>query len=191
VAEKKIFILQIYKTTMENILDENKHHDDTSTDKNDECLKKRHRVYGECPTCNRYNTNYSWCQSCDPKLLTEGWTSGNETLDELIKSTQLKATRYDNDYYLQWIPYNDLTNIEKIGEGGFATISKATWLNGYKDINYDNKERISKDMPVALKKLHNSQNISDEFLNEVNYFIIIVFKFFPLLVMKFYFIFYT
>ena len=26
-------------------------------------------------------------------------------------------------------------------------------------------------MSVALKKLHNSQNISDEFLNEVNYFI--------------------
>ena len=108
----------------------------------------------------------SQCQSCDPKLLTEGWTSGNETLDELIKSTQLKATDYDNDYYLQWIPYNDLTNIEKIGEGGFATISKATWLNGWKYT-----DRISYDKTVALKKLHNSQNISDEFLNEVNYFI--------------------
>ena len=51
----------------------------------------RKEEYGECPTCNRYNTNYSWCQSCDPKLLTEGWTSGNETLDELIKTTELKT----------------------------------------------------------------------------------------------------
>ena len=145
---------------------------------NDEYSDEREERYGECPTCNKYNTYYSWCQSCDPKLLTEGWTSGNETLDELIKSTQLKATRYGNDYYLQWIPYNDLTNIEKIGEGGFATISKATWLNGYKTVN-DDRERTSKDMPVALKKLHNSQNISDEFLNEVNYFVsLFIFRFF-------------
>ena len=150
---------------MGNTLNKNKHHDD------DEYSNKRYEGYGECPTCNRYNTHWAWCQSCDPKLLTEGWTSGNETLDELIKSTQLKAIMYDNYTYLQWIPYNDLTNIQKIGEGGFATISKATWLNGYKSVNYYNNERISKDMPVALKKLHNSQNISDEFLNEVNYFI--------------------
>ena len=141
---------------------------------NDESSKKRYRNYGECSTCNRYNTWYSWCQSCNPKLLTEGWTSGNETLDELIKSTQLKATKYGNDYYLQWIPYNDLTNIERTGKSGFVTISKATWLNGEKGISGD--ERDSKDRNVALKKLHNSQNISDEFLNEVNY--LLVFDFF-------------
>src|SRR5215204_4777906 len=100
---------------MENILDENKHHDDNSTDKKDEYSNKRKGYYGKCPTCNRYNTQYSWCQSCNPKLLTEGWTSGNETLDELIKSTQIKATAYHYNNHLQWIPYNDLTNIEKIG----------------------------------------------------------------------------
>jgi len=146
------------------------HYMENGSLQNDEYSKKRHEGYGECPTCYRYNTDDSWCQSCDPKLLTEGWTSGNETLDELIKSTQLKATKYNNNYHLQWIPYNDLTNIEKIGEGGFATISKATWLNGERSINYNNK-KIIKDRTVALKKLHNSQNISDEFLNEVNYFI--------------------
>src|SRR3954466_5597884 len=106
----------------------------------------RKEEYGECLTCNKYSTDYSWCQSCDPKLLTEGWTSGNETLDELIKSTRFKATYYHYSNHLQWIPYNDLTNIEKIGEGEFATISKATWLNGYKSINYYNNERTSKDM---------------------------------------------
>ena len=112
-------------------MDENKHHDDTFTDKNgyDEYSKERDIFFGECATCNRYNTYFAWCQSCDPKLLTEGWTSGNETLDELIKSTQFKATEYNNKHYLQWISYNDLTNIEKMGEGSFATISKATWLN--------------------------------------------------------------
>src|SRR5947199_6103876 len=95
----------------------------------------------------------------------------NKTLNELIKSTQLKATTYHYSNHLKWIPYNNLTNIEKIGEGGFATISEATWLNGYKSINYYKNERTSKDMPVVLKKLHGSQNFSDKFHNEVNYFI--------------------
>ena len=151
------------------------HYMEDGSPQNDEYSDRRYEGYGECPTCNRYNTYYSWCRSCDPKLLTEGWTSGNETLDELIKSTQLKATGYWNDGYLQWIPYNDLTNIEKISEGGFATISKATWLNGYKSIIYHNK-KTSKDMPVTLKKLHNSQNISDEFHNEVNYLFFYLFS---------------
>ena len=138
----------------------------------DQYSKKRDEKYGECLICNRYNTDWTWCQSCNPKLLTEGWTSGNETLDELIKSTQLKATEYRNHYYLQWIPYNDLTNIEKIGEGGFATIYKATWLNGEKSTR--GRKGTNKDRIVALKKLHNSQNISDEFLTEVNYLLILV-----------------
>ena len=106
----------------------------------------------------------------------------------MIKSTQLKATKYDNYTYLQWIPYNDLTNIEKIGEGGFATISKATWLNREKYIN-SGEERTSEDRTVALKKLHNSQNISDEFLNEVNYFtFLFIFIFLNIIVVIKYFI---
>ena len=55
-------------------------------DYNDQFFKKKNESYGECPTCNRYNTDRVWCPSCDPKLLAEGWTSGNETLDKLIKS---------------------------------------------------------------------------------------------------------
>src|SRR5215213_1521745 len=132
----------------------------------DEYSTERGEEYGECLTCNRYNTSLAWCQLCDSMLLTKGWTSGNETLDELIKGTQLKATEYDNGKHLQWIPCNDLTNIEKIGKGGSSTVYKATWLNGNKYV--DGNKRTSEYMIVALKKLHGSQNISDEFLNEVN-----------------------
>ena len=137
----------------------------------------RKGIYGECLNCYRYNTDYSWCQSCDPQLLTVGWTSSDETIDEIIKSTQLEVTKYDNSYYLQWIPYDELKNIEKIDEGDFATIYNATWVNGCKYIDQLSKERIIKDRDVALKKLHNSQSVSDVFLNEVNKFIIIAFSF--------------
>src|SRR5438105_7793911 len=114
----------------------------TKINSNDEYSNKRKKNFDTCPTCNRYNTHYSWCQSCDPQLLTEGWTSGNEIIDELIKSTQLKATRYDNCYYLQWIPYNKLENIEKMDESHFATIYHATWINGWKYVNYNNEKCI-------------------------------------------------
>ena len=124
--------------------------------------------YGRCPTCNRYNTWYSWCQSCDPQLLIQGWTSGDEIIDDIIKNTQLKATEYDNLYYIQWISYDELRDIEKIGEGSFSTIYKATWLNGRRYTNYDENKRCCEDKIIALKKLYNSQNISNEFLNEVN-----------------------
>src|SRR5437763_5407771 len=75
-------------------------------------------IYGKCPTCHDYNASGGWCQSCDPQSLTQGWTSGNEEIDEIIRSTQLQAKEYDNFHYLQWIPYEDLKDIEKIGIGG-------------------------------------------------------------------------
>ena len=148
----------------------------------DEYSNKRYKEYGTCSACKRYNTNWSWCQSCDPQLLTQGWSSGNETIDEIIKSTQLKATEcneHNNYHYLQWIPYEDLKDIERVSEGGFATVYKSTWINGMKYA--DGNKRACKDVIVALKKLHKSQNISEEFLNEVINFIFFFFFNHPLL----------
>ena len=52
----------------------------------------------------------------------------------------------------KWIPYSRITNLEKIAEGGFSIIYKATTLiNG----------------TVAVKKILNSRDISKCFLNEV------------------------
>ena len=134
----------------------------------------RKGIYGECSNSRKDDTDYS---SCDLQLLTQKWASGNETIDKLIKSTQLEATKYDNDNYLQWISYDKLKDIEKIDEGCFATIYHATWIDGEKYIDKQSKERIIKDRNVALKKLYNSQKVSDDFLDEVNKFIIIVFSF--------------
>ena len=145
-----------------------------TSNENDDYKYERKRKYGRCSACNRYNTRYSWCQSCDPQLLTQGWTSGNETIDDIIKSTQLKAIKYDNRLHLQWIPYDELKEIEKIGEGCFSTMYKVIWING----GYDKNKRSSKDRIVALKKSNNSKNISDDFLNEVDKFITITFSFY-------------
>ncbi|UZO05279.1 uncharacterized protein OCT59_025637 [Rhizophagus irregularis] len=63
------------------------------------------------------------------------------------------------------------TDIEaKWCKGGFATVYLAIWKNG--PLGYDKykKEynRVTSNKVVALKCLHNSQNITNEFLNEVN-----------------------
>ena len=101
-------------------------------------------------------------------MLAQSWTSsGNEKLDEIIRNTQLEAKGFGSCYYIEWIPYDDLKNIEKIGKGGFATVYLGRWSNGPSFVRND-KRYYYTNGPVALKKLENSQNISDEFLKEVN-----------------------
>src|SRR2546421_10278099 len=85
--------------------------------------------YGVCPDCKEPNTGFAWCKKCDPgKFLKEGKTSGIPEIDNLIHKLQLKTTDYYNN--LEWIPYNRFQNIKSIGEGGFANIYSATWLDG-------------------------------------------------------------
>ena len=101
-------------------------------------------------------------------MLAQSWTSsGDEKLDEIIRNTQLEAKGFDSRYYIEWIPYDDLKNIKKIGKGGFATVYQSEWSNGPRFVD-DNKRYYYKNGLVALKKLENSQNVSDEFLKEVN-----------------------
>ena len=115
-----------------------------------------------------HNTNYQWCQSCDPKLLAQSWTSsGNEKLDEIIRNTQLEAKGFDSYHYLEWIPYNQLTLVKEIGEGGFATVYRYKWSSGPRYV-FGNTRYYCNGGHVALKRFKNSQNISDEFLKEVN-----------------------
>jgi len=102
-------------------------------------------------------------------LLAQSWTSsGNEKLDEIIRNTQREAKGFESHYYIEWIPYDDLKNIKKIGEGGFATVHQGEWSNGPRFVSSENKRYYYTNGPVALKKLENSQNVSDEFLKEVN-----------------------
>ena len=81
---------------------------------------------------------------------------------------QLKRSS-PTDIVFEWIPYNQLNNIEEINEGDFATIYSAIWNDGplvYYNRYIYNYVRNS-DKGVALKCIHNSQNITAEFLNEV------------------------
>src|SRR6266487_6421068 len=125
--------------------------------------------YGVCPDCKKPNTGKAWCKKCDPgKFLKEGKTSGIPEIDNLIYESQLKTSCYYNN--LEWIPYDRFQDIKSIGEGGFASIYSATWLDGKQILSKnDITKKRSKPIKVALKKLKNSKNM-EAFINEVNYF---------------------
>src|SRR5438874_5283589 len=128
-----------------------------------------------CENCGEDYTDiyWNWCKPCQIDNLKgnfTNWTSGNEKIDELIQEMQLKIDKYV-DIVFEWIPYNQFSDIKEIGRGGFATVYSAIWKDGQLKYNRDNKEYTRKSynakQKVALKCLHNSQNITNEFLNEV------------------------
>ncbi|RGB37008.1 kinase-like domain-containing protein [Rhizophagus diaphanus] len=111
----------------------------------------------------------TWCKSCQLdylKINSLNWTSGNKKIDALIQEMQLKINN-KSDTIFEWIPYNQFNKIEEIGKGGFAIVYSAIWKDG--PLFYKEKfRRIDHNKKVALKFLLNSsQNITDEFLNEI------------------------
>ncbi|UZO25551.1 uncharacterized protein OCT59_017816 [Rhizophagus irregularis] len=123
-----------------------------------------------CSYCNKSLTEELWCKECDPFMIIEGWSSGNNEIDKLIKDTIYDA-RYKNRKFLEWVPFDKFKNINQIGEGGFSKVYSATWIDGpkiiYKHFNKRWEKRKSEPIKVALKRLNGSENMSAEYLNEI------------------------
>ena len=138
-------------------------------------LNTRYRYYSLCKKCKQPNTGCDhWCQPCTSKYFQQNfqnWTSGNHDIDKFIQKAQLKVK--STQQIIEWIEYDRFENVEYLAKGGFGTTYKAIWKDG--DINYWDSENDQfnrekddeKGHPVALKCLHNSQDITVEFLREV------------------------
>src|SRR5437763_14777501 len=97
----------------------------------------------------------------------EKWSSGNENVDKVIRNAQLSAK--NSKCVLEWIPYNKFKDVKYMAKGGFGTVYFGYWVDG--QILEWNKEfsqwrRHGKNI-VAFKRLHNSQFITMEFLDQV------------------------
>src|ERR1051325_2193553 len=113
----------------------------------------------QCKKCGQKYpySYYKWCKTCDLKNVTK-WASGNKKIDALVQEMQLKI----NSPYIvvfEWIPYNQLDNVEEISKGDIATVCSAIWKDGplYYNFNDDGYTRES-DKKVVLKCVHDSQN---------------------------------
>jgi hypothetical protein len=125
-----------------------------------------------CKKCNelyknRHYANYEWCKSCQINNLRRNftnWTSGNKKVDSLIQEMQLEIN-YPGDIIFEWVPYNQFNNIK---ENIFTKEYLAIWKDG--PLNYDimkNKYIRNEQNTKVTLKLHNFQNNTNEFLNEV------------------------
>ncbi|UZO11897.1 uncharacterized protein OCT59_003450 [Rhizophagus irregularis] len=110
-------------------------------------LKKRYKQYGLCKGCKQLNTGDYWCNP-------------SKNFDEV----------------LEWIEYDRFENIEYLTKGGFGTIYKAIWKDGYiKSWDFENNKwtrskyycRKYENFPVILKCLLDSQDITSDFLREI------------------------
>ncbi|UZO01163.1 uncharacterized protein OCT59_012267 [Rhizophagus irregularis] len=124
-----------------------------------------------------YNDKF-WCKECVPRCIIEGWTSGNDDIDNLIKDSIYDTCRGEyigngkySPSFLKWVPFDRFEDMKQIGEGGFAKVYSATWIDGdAKYIKQDDGNWIKeepKSMKVALKRLNGSQNMSADYLNEL------------------------
>ncbi|GBC49898.1 kinase-like domain-containing protein [Rhizophagus irregularis DAOM 181602=DAOM 197198] len=97
-------------------------------------------TYDKCVECARQRKAVAWCSDCDIAFLKDNfrnWSSGNSKIDELIKHTQLNA-------------------------------KETVWMEGPR-WNLDEEAEIwtrTGPIKVALKRLDNSQNMSQEFINQ-------------------------
>jgi hypothetical protein len=74
-----------------------------------------------------------------------------------------------DDIVFEWIPYNQFSDINEIKKSDSATVYSAMWKDGPLNYNFDKYEytRSHQNTKVDLKHLHDSQNITNELLNEV------------------------
>src|ERR1051325_11443581 len=138
----------------------------------DEELKNNYKKNGLCEKCRQPKNSWMWCQICNFQQNFKNWTSGNHNVDKFIQKTQLKAQ--DDLEVLEWIEYDrfEMLNIwpkvdlelllRQFGKMVLFGIGIPKIING-KDKTY----REHPNYPVALKCLHNSQDITTGFLSEV------------------------
>ncbi|CAG8495494.1 4209_t:CDS:2 [Acaulospora morrowiae] len=117
------------------------------------CNKKRSLEYENGDIC----TN---CYSAQFQLVN----SGNINIDNLIKSKHGNKPKNR----LEWIPFEEFTDIQRVTEGGFSTIFTALWvkgrITGYSGTRF-NRAGSEK---IVLKFLKDSQNINSAFIKELN-----------------------
>ncbi|RHZ86138.1 hypothetical protein Glove_54g171 [Diversispora epigaea] len=123
-----------------------------------------------CKECQQAKTGLKWCNIWNSIRFQNEfnkWTSEDAEIDEFIQQTQRNATNHKEVF--EWIPFDRFKNIVYLTEGGFGTIFKALWLDGYID-SWNNKQknwkRKSQRKYVCLKGLNNSV-YENSFLQEI------------------------
>ncbi|CAB5370786.1 unnamed protein product [Rhizophagus irregularis] len=89
-------------------------------------------------------------------------------IDEFIRHTQLNAN--DSTDYLEWIEFDQFDLVDDTNKrGAFSSIYSAIWMGG-PTWNLDEETEVwtrNGPIKIVLKRLDNSQNINQEFVNQL------------------------
>src|SRR5437588_11588684 len=124
----------------------------------------------ECDKCQTTRYSDKFCEKCISlhlQSLFNTWTSGNKIIDDFIHQCQILSSL--PKHILEWIPFDQFEEVEKLTEGGFSSIYTAICTRGYLcDYDESKKEFIYfGSQYVILKNLNNSSNPEKSFFNEV------------------------
>ncbi|CAG8667665.1 5961_t:CDS:2 [Racocetra fulgida] len=131
-------LLNVYNTEIiqhrEGQINNLQQHDTKSVKKNEHpvSLISRHKKRKICKKYNNikvlYDENSNQCRDCYGASLCV--LSGNKLIDDFIESSQTSYGSCKSKSKLEFIPYEQFTNIEYLAKGGFSVIYKATWVDG-------------------------------------------------------------
>jgi hypothetical protein len=123
-----------------------------------------------CDNCFKECLATLYCEYCVRTHLKNNfsnWTSGNNEVDSLIQECQMKSLYPDQ--IIEWIPYNNLQDINYLTKGGCSEIYSAIWIDGsYNEWNSKEQQlKRSGTFKVILKKLENVESANRSWLEEV------------------------
>jgi hypothetical protein len=134
-------------------------------------VKPKRKVYNKCKDCNKrrrpLDESHEICRICY-KSNTLYKPSGNTYVDNFIRYTQINS--YLEVGIMEYVPYDQFTDIEFIAQGGFSKVYRATWIDGpinkWSETNRNYCRNFHQ--TVAIKRLNNSKDITITELNEVS-----------------------
>ena len=97
-----------------------------------------------CEDCQDECLATLYCEHCVRNYLIANfskWSSGNIDIDNLTQKCQMETLR--PDIIIEWIPYDNLQNVEYLTKGGYSEIYTADWIDGSYD-EWDSRKKIKK-----------------------------------------------
>src|SRR5207248_7442917 len=113
----------------------------------------------KCKKCKKTRYSDRFCERCISlhlRSLFNTWTSGNEIINNFIHQCQIQSSLPKN--ILEWLYFDQFTQVRTLTRGGFSTIYIAMWTRG-SIVDYDESKKefiYHGTHSVALKSLNNS-----------------------------------
>ncbi|CAG8561505.1 6866_t:CDS:2 [Acaulospora colombiana] len=141
-------------------VDKNQHDSSITESKNFDDDDYRTEICSDCH--NRGKLANAVCEICYFKNFNLK-VSGNKDIDDFLREL-MRGHRPT----LEWIPYEEFSGVEKIGQGELSKVYMATWHKG--PINENSKSFMRKSsIKVALKVLNESQNLDSKFFKKLKF----------------------